>query len=204
MRSQASDEVRTGHACSLTAGQPTWLQGRLRTLLPVAVRPSQLNSFLLNSVIFLLQGGRCCGCMPGCGACRPTASSAWRPGCCGAWASASLQTGRTCSPTRAGPAYRQLVLSLVYRTWTSTETGRQLAFGLRLPDQAQFFWLKGTQLMHRTCESYSGGNRRKLAVAVALMGGPPVVLMDEPSTGACSDPSLYQCAVAINYHLPAK
>ena len=38
-------------------------------------------------------------------------------------------------------------------------------------------------LMHRTCESYSGGNRRKLAVAVALMGGPPVVLMDEPSTG---------------------
>jgi ABC-type multidrug transport system ATPase subunit len=38
--------------------------------------------------------------------------------------------------------------------------------------------------MHRTCESYSGGNRRKLAVAVALMGGPPVVLMDEPSTGA--------------------
>lgn len=44
--------------------------------------------------------------------------------------------------------------------------------------------------MHRTCESYSGGNRRKLAVAVALMGGPPVVLMDEPSTGACTGSSL--------------
>lgn len=40
--------------------------------------------------------------------------------------------------------------------------------------------------LRRTCESYSGGNRRKLAVAVALMGGPPVVLMDEPSTGALS------------------
>eukprot|EP00754_Rhynchopus_humris_P007379 Rhum_TRINITY_DN13434_c0_g1::Rhum_TRINITY_DN13434_c0_g1_i1::g.60210::m.60210/K05643/ABCA3; ATP-binding cassette, subfamily A (ABC1), member 3 len=29
----------------------------------------------------------------------------------------------------------------------------------------------------------SGGNRRKLSVAVALMGGPPVVFLDEPSAG---------------------
>lgn len=35
----------------------------------------------------------------------------------------------------------------------------------------------------RPCETYSGGNRRKLSVAVALVGGPPVVLMDEPSSG---------------------
>ena len=33
------------------------------------------------------------------------------------------------------------------------------------------------------CESYSGGNKRKLCVAVALVGSPGVVLMDEPSTG---------------------
>ncbi len=33
------------------------------------------------------------------------------------------------------------------------------------------------------CETYSGGNKRKLSVAVALVGGPAVVLMDEPSTG---------------------
>ncbi len=33
------------------------------------------------------------------------------------------------------------------------------------------------------CETYSGGNRRKLSVAVALVGAPPVVLMDEPSSG---------------------
>ena len=33
------------------------------------------------------------------------------------------------------------------------------------------------------CESYSGGNKRKLSVAVALVGSPAVVLMDEPSTG---------------------
>ena len=36
---------------------------------------------------------------------------------------------------------------------------------------------------YRACESYSGGNKRKLSVAVALVGEPPVVLMDEPSTG---------------------
>lgn len=35
----------------------------------------------------------------------------------------------------------------------------------------------------RVCESYSGGNLRKLSVAVALVGSPAVVLMDEPSTG---------------------
>ena len=33
------------------------------------------------------------------------------------------------------------------------------------------------------CDSYSGGNRRKLSVAVALVGAPVLVLLDEPSTG---------------------
>jgi ABC-type multidrug transport system ATPase subunit len=33
------------------------------------------------------------------------------------------------------------------------------------------------------CGAYSGGNKRKLNVAVALVGGPPLVLLDEPSTG---------------------
>ncbi|XP_074866754.1 phospholipid-transporting ATPase ABCA3 [Carettochelys insculpta] len=31
--------------------------------------------------------------------------------------------------------------------------------------------------------SYSGGNKRKLSAGVALIGGPPVIFMDEPSTG---------------------
>mmetsp|Transcript_23606 Transcript_23606/g.76778 ORF Transcript_23606/g.76778 Transcript_23606/m.76778 type:complete len:464 (-) Transcript_23606:43-1434(-) len=35
----------------------------------------------------------------------------------------------------------------------------------------------------RPCGGYSGGNRRKLSVALALIGDPPVVLLDEPSTG---------------------
>ena len=29
----------------------------------------------------------------------------------------------------------------------------------------------------------SGGNRRKLSVAIAMIGNPPIVFLDEPSTG---------------------
>lgn len=39
------------------------------------------------------------------------------------------------------------------------------------------------QYADRVCDSYSGGNKRKLSVAIALVGEPPAVLMDEPSTG---------------------
>ncbi|KAH7728597.1 ABC transporterATP-binding protein [Aphelenchoides avenae] len=38
--------------------------------------------------------------------------------------------------------------------------------------------------------SYSGGNKRKLSAAIALVGDPPVVLLDEPSAGM--DPSSQQ------------
>lgn len=31
--------------------------------------------------------------------------------------------------------------------------------------------------------TYSGGNKRKLSVALALLGNPPIVFLDEPSTG---------------------
>lgn len=30
---------------------------------------------------------------------------------------------------------------------------------------------------------YSGGNKRKLSAGISLIGGPPVVFLDEPSTG---------------------
>ncbi|KAL0993447.1 hypothetical protein UPYG_G00108010 [Umbra pygmaea] len=35
----------------------------------------------------------------------------------------------------------------------------------------------------KLCRSYSGGNKRKLSAGVALIGGPPVIFLDEPSTG---------------------
>lgn len=36
---------------------------------------------------------------------------------------------------------------------------------------------------HIPAGTYSGGNKRKLSVAIAMIGNPPVVLLDEPSTG---------------------
>ena len=30
---------------------------------------------------------------------------------------------------------------------------------------------------------FSGGNKRKLSTAIALVGNPPIVLLDEPTTG---------------------
>lgn len=32
----------------------------------------------------------------------------------------------------------------------------------------------------------SGGNKRKLSVAIAMIGDPPIVILDEPSTGKCN------------------
>ena len=35
----------------------------------------------------------------------------------------------------------------------------------------------------RHCKTYSGGNKRKLNVAQALVADPPMIFMDEPSSG---------------------
>lgn len=36
---------------------------------------------------------------------------------------------------------------------------------------------------HRTVQTYSGGNKRKLCLAIALVGSPPLLCLDEPSSG---------------------
>ena len=35
----------------------------------------------------------------------------------------------------------------------------------------------------KPCRGYSGGNKRKLCVGIALIGSPKIVFLDEPSTG---------------------
>ncbi|XP_022085288.1 ATP-binding cassette sub-family A member 2-like isoform X2 [Acanthaster planci] len=40
-----------------------------------------------------------------------------------------------------------------------------------------------TQYANKPAGSYSGGNKRKLSTAIALLGHPPVIFMDEPTTG---------------------
>lgn len=37
--------------------------------------------------------------------------------------------------------------------------------------------------VNSTADSLSGGNKRKLTLAVALIGAPPLILLDEPTTG---------------------
>eukprot|EP00299_Pterocystis_sp_00344_P002494 c12818_g1_i1.p1 GENE.c12818_g1_i1~~c12818_g1_i1.p1 ORF type:complete len:1215 (-),score=255.25 c12818_g1_i1:43-3321(-) len=36
---------------------------------------------------------------------------------------------------------------------------------------------------HRLAHTLSGGNKRKLSVAIAMIGNPPIIFLDEPSTG---------------------
>ena len=40
-----------------------------------------------------------------------------------------------------------------------------------------------TDYVNIHANNLSGGNKRKLSVAVALLGNPPLVFLDEPSTG---------------------
>ena len=40
-----------------------------------------------------------------------------------------------------------------------------------------------TKYADKVAGSYSGGNKRKLMVAQAMIGNPPIILLDEPSTG---------------------
>jgi ATP-binding cassette subfamily A (ABC1) protein 3 len=36
---------------------------------------------------------------------------------------------------------------------------------------------------NRQCGTYSGGNKRKLSTAMALIGDPPIIFLDEPTSG---------------------
>lgn len=40
--------------------------------------------------------------------------------------------------------------------------------------------------LHKRVKEYSGGNKRKLSTAIALIGDPPVLYLDEPTTGELS------------------
>ncbi|XP_068174679.1 phospholipid-transporting ATPase ABCA1 isoform X2 [Antennarius striatus] len=56
-----------------------------------------------------------------------------------------------------------------------------------------------TQYADREAGGYSGGNKRKLSTAISLIGAPPVIFLDEPTTGM--DPKakrfLWNCIVSV-------
>uniref|UniRef100_A0AAY5L176 ABC transporter domain-containing protein n=1 Tax=Esox lucius TaxID=8010 RepID=A0AAY5L176_ESOLU len=86
-------------------------------------------------------------------------------------------------------------------------TGREhLEFYARLrgvPEESVARWgvrtLGLTQYAEREAGAYSGGNKRKLSTAIALIGAPPVIFLDEPTTGM--DPKakrfLWNCILTV-------
>lgn len=40
-----------------------------------------------------------------------------------------------------------------------------------------------TEYADKSCGKYSGGNKRKLSMAIALIGSPLLVMLDEPTSG---------------------
>ncbi|CAH8868455.1 unnamed protein product [Trichobilharzia szidati] len=58
--------------------------------------------------------------------------------------------------------------------------------------------LKLTKIANNLVSHYSGGERRKLSVAVALVGGTPIVCLDEPTTGV--DPVSRKCIWNLLMH----
>jgi ABC-type multidrug transport system ATPase subunit len=63
--------------------------------------------------------------------------------------------------------------------------------GSKLLEQVQL-----TPAAGKRSSSYSGGMKRRLSVALALLGGPQLVFLDEPSTGMVLEPQL--CVQLMN------
>lgn len=55
--------------------------------------------------------------------------------------------------------------------------------------------------MDSTADSLSGGQRRKLSVAIAFLGGPALVILDEPTSGM--DPYSRRWGVIISFSTSA-
>lgn len=57
------------------------------------------------------------------------------------------------------------------------------AHGLLWPQQELIGKLDLSKHADKPSHTYSGGNKRKLSTAIALVGDPPIVFLDEPTTG---------------------
>ncbi|RLN54985.1 hypothetical protein BBJ28_00026615, partial [Nothophytophthora sp. Chile5] len=96
---------------------------------------------------------------------------------------------RVASGGADGDAVKLMELRKVYKG--GKVAVRDLSFGLKRGECFGFLGINGagkTTTMKmltgdETPSSLSGGNKRKLSVAIALIGSPPIIFLDEPSTG---------------------
>jgi ATP-binding cassette subfamily A (ABC1) protein 1 len=61
--------------------------------------------------------------------------------------------------------------------------------------------LRLLEFEHRLAGTLSGGNKRKLSVAIALIGDPPLILADEPTTGVDALNRRFLCDVIADYSI---
>ncbi|KAF7237113.1 ATP-binding cassette sub-family A member 2 [Varanus komodoensis] len=77
------------------------------------------------------------------------------------------------------------------RAWLTDRKQRVVKWGLSTLGLVQY--------ADRPAGRYSGGNKRKLSTAIALIGAPPVIFLDEPTTGM--DPRakrfLWNCILCV-------
>ena len=55
-----------------------------------------------------------------------------------------------------------------------------------------------TEHRHKPAGTLSGGNKRKLSVAMAIIGNPPIILLDEPSAGMDPEARRFMWSVVAN------
>lgn len=159
-------------------------------------KPFKGKTLAVNNVSFAINKGECFGLLGVNGAGKTTTFS-MLTGYLDIGAGDALIHG--CSVSQGGfSSLRQLGYCPQFDALFPKLTGReQLAFYCRLRripenkvDEVVEWALGEMQLRTYADEisaSYSGGNKRKLSAAIALIADPPVVLLDEPSAGM--DPS---------------